>query len=125
MKPNLHEIRKTFRFEAAHFLPRLPETHPCSRIHGHSYEVTLIVRGELNPQYGWVMDFSEIKKIASIWIDRLDHRLLNETEGLENPTSEILAEWFYHGLKPALTALVQIVVCETCTSETRYPASTS
>ena len=39
------------------------------------------------------MDFADLKKVVDPIVDRLDHYLLNEIEGLENPTSEVLAMW--------------------------------
>src|SRR5688500_12723194 len=94
----LHEIRKTFSFEAAHRLPHLDSSHKCARLHGHSFRVTLVVRGELVKGLDWVMDFGEIKKAFSPILDQLDHRYLNEIPGLENPTSEVLARWIYRNL---------------------------
>ncbi len=66
------------------------------------------------------MDFDEIKKAFQPLYDQLDHRYLNDVQGLENPTSEILARWIWVRLKPTLPALTQIVVQETCTSGCIY-----
>lgn len=120
-KSPLHEVRKIFNFEAAHRLPKLAPTHKCSRLHGHSYKVTLIIRGELLPEMGWVMDFAEIKRIFSPILELLDHHYLNEVPGLENPTSEVLAHWIYNQLSNKLAGLHQVIIAETCTSETAYP----
>lgn len=35
-------ICRTYRFEAAHHLPMLPETHKCHRLHGHNYKVEMV-----------------------------------------------------------------------------------
>lgn len=115
------ELRKTLTFEAAHRLPNLPATHKCSRLHGHSFAMTLVVRGPLDSKNGWVMDYAEMKVAAQPIIDQLDHFYLNEIEGLANPTSEVLAQWIYQRLKPRLSALHQIIVGETCTTECSYP----
>ena len=117
----MFELRKTFTFEAAHKLPKMPSNHKCGRLHGHSYRVTVVVRGNLRSD-GLVMDFGEIKEIAKPFVDKLDHQFLNEIEGLENPSSEVLAKWFYDELKPVLPQLAQIIISETCTSECHYPA---
>ena len=114
------EIFKEFGFEAAHRLPNVPEGHKCARLHGHSFRVEVHVRGEVDPTLGWVMDFAEIKAASKPIIDRLDHHYLNEIEGLENPTSEVLARWIWARLKPTLPALDRIVVRETCTSGCVY-----
>ena len=56
------ELRKTFQFEAAHLLPRLPKSHKCRRLHGHSFKVEIVVAGECDPRLGWVMDYADISR---------------------------------------------------------------
>ncbi len=114
------ELRKTFQFEAAHLLPRLPRSHKCRRLHGHSFQVEVAVAGECDPKLGWLMDYAEIAEaFKSVW-DKLDHRYLNEISGLENPTSENIAGWIWQRLKPKLPLLTEIVVAETCQSACIY-----
>ena len=113
-------LSKTFRFEAAHRLPKVPEGHKCGRLHGHSYQVDVIIKGTPDPETGMVIDFGDITKAWEPLQLRLDHYYLNEIEGLENPTSEVLSEWIYRRLKPALPCLSAIYVHETCTSSARY-----
>lgn len=114
------ELRKTFQFEAAHLLPHLPETHKCRRLHGHSFKVEICVAGECDPKLGWLMDYAEISDAFKPCWEQLDHRYLNEIQGLENPTSENLAVWIWDRLKPKLPQLSEIVVAETCTSRCIY-----
>lgn len=114
------ELRKKFKFEAAHFLPELPQDHKCRRIHGHSFEVEVVVSGPYNESYGWVVDYGEITMVVKPLIDQLDHRLLNEISGLENPTSENIARWLWNQIKPKLPWLSEIIVAETCTSRCIY-----
>lgn len=104
------------RFEAAHKLPNVPPTHKCSRLHGHSYQVELHVTGPIDPHFGWVMDFAQIRAAFQPLHAQLDHYYLNDIEGLQNPTSELLAQWIWQRLKPALPLLSAIAVQETCTS---------
>ena len=114
------ELRKTFQFEAAHVLPRLPKTHKCRRLHGHSFKVDIVVAGECDPRLRWLMDYAEIsRRFRPIW-ERLDHRYLNEIPGLENPTSENIAVWIWERLKPMLPSLSEVVVAETCTARCVY-----
>lgn len=114
------ELRKTFQFEAAHRLPQLPADHKCARLHGHSFQVEVVVVGERDPRLGWVMDYAEITRaFHPVW-SRLDHYYLNEVEGLENPTSENLAVWIWERLRPRLPGLYEIVVAETCTARCVY-----
>lgn len=84
-------LRRTYTFEAAHRLPLVCEGHKCGRIHGHSYRVTVVVRGPVDPVAGWVCDFAEIDAVAKPVIARLDHTMLNDV--MPNPTSELLAAW--------------------------------
>jgi 6-pyruvoyltetrahydropterin/6-carboxytetrahydropterin synthase len=114
------ELRKTFQFEAAHLLPHLPKTHKCRRLHGHSFQVDIVVEGDCDPRLGWVMDYGEITRaFRGLW-EKLDHRYLNEVRGLENPTSENIAIWIWRRLKPRLPLLKEVVVAETCTARCVY-----
>ncbi len=115
------ELRKSVTFEAAHRLPHLPTDHKCSRLHGHSFRVTLVVRGPLEEQKGWLMDYADLKAVLYPVVDQLDHRYLNDIAGLENPTSEVIARWIYNKLKPTLKPLYQVIIGETCTTECTYP----
>ncbi len=114
------ELRKSFQFEAAHLLPHLPEDHKCRRLHGHSFSVELVIAGECDPKLGWLMDYAEVSKAFKPLWEQLDHRYLNEVEGLENPTSENIAKWIWDRLKPKLPLLSQILVAETCNSACIY-----
>ena len=114
------ELAKEFRFEAAHWLPGVPTGHKCGRLHGHSFVVEVMVRGPVDPQAGWVMDFAEMKAKFGPLEEQLDHRCLNEVAGLENSTSENIARWIWERLKPELPLLWQVTVHETCTSRCIY-----
>ena len=114
------EIWKEFTFEAAHLLPNVPEGHKCRRLHGHSYRVRVAVSGEPDPSLGWIVDFADIGTACEPIRGRLDHYYLNEIEGLENPTSEMLAKWIWDRLRPALPGLCRLEISETCTSGCAY-----
>ena len=114
------EIYREFTFEAAHRLPNVPDGHKCSRLHGHSYRVEVHITGTVGAETGWVRDFGEIKAAFKPLEDRLDHFFLNDIEGLENPTSEVLAKWIWDRLVVDLPDLSTIQVRETCTSGCIY-----
>lgn len=114
------EVFKEFTFEAAHRLPFAPENHKCARLHGHSFRVEVHVAGEIDRTAGWIMDFGDIKAAFEPLRAQLDHYYLNEIEGLENPTSEVLARWIWQRLQPVLPGLARIIVRETCTSGCVY-----
>lgn len=116
----MHEIFKEFTFEAAHRLPNLPADHKCSRLHGHSYRVILTVQGPLDADRGWVQDFGDLKDAWKPVEAQLDHYYLNDIPGLENPTSEVLAEWIWKRVTQPLPGLSAVTVRETCTSGCTY-----
>lgn len=113
-------VFREFGFEAAHRLPNVPEGHKCTRLHGHSFRVEVHVAGPVDPDLGWVVDFADIKAAFAPVHDALDHRYLNEVDGLENPTSENLAAWIWERLSGSGLALRRVVVRETCTSGCVY-----
>jgi 6-pyruvoyltetrahydropterin/6-carboxytetrahydropterin synthase len=113
------EIFREYSFEAAHRLPQVPDGHKCSRLHGHSYQVEVHVRGDIGAVTGWVMDFAEIDTAFRPLREQLDHGCLNDVPGLENPTSEILSRWIWDRLAGCLP-LSAIVVRETRASGCIY-----
>jgi 6-pyruvoyltetrahydropterin/6-carboxytetrahydropterin synthase len=120
MQSPVVELVKDFRFEAAHWLPNVPEGHKCRRMHGHSFRGEVAVRGEVDPRTGWLMDFADLKLAVDPVVARLDHYVLNEVEGLANPTSEMLAVWVWEQLAPVVPLLARITIEETCTSRCHY-----
>jgi 6-pyruvoyltetrahydropterin/6-carboxytetrahydropterin synthase len=114
------EIFKEFTFEAAHRLPHVPPGHKCARLHGHSFRVSIHVEAPVQPTSGWVQDFADLSCAMEPLLRRLDHYYLNDIEGLDNPTSEILARWIWDHLGDSLPDLSQVVVRETCTSGCVY-----
>ncbi|MGE5183485.1 MAG: 6-carboxytetrahydropterin synthase QueD [Acidobacteriota bacterium] len=113
-------LERSYRFEAAHFLPKVPAGHKCARMHGHSYLIEVAIEGEVDPGRGWVIDFADIDEAAMPLVRQLDHQILNEIDGLANPTSELLAAWWWQRLGKTLPGLVEICVSETPTSRCRY-----
>lgn len=108
-KPEPVEGRVRFGFEAAHFLPRLPDDHKCKRMHGHSFAVEVGVRdGSPEP--------AELREVY----DALDHRCLNEVAGLENPTSEHVCRWIWRALVARGVDVSVVSVAETCTARCDY-----
>ena len=114
------EISKTFGFESAHSLPNVPGGHKCARVHGHSFRCVVRVEGPVGDDTGWVMDFADLKAAVQPTIEALDHRYLNDIDGLENPTSEVVARWIWNRIADSLPGLAAIEVHETCTSACTY-----
>lgn len=113
-------LRRQYQIEAAHRLPALPSDHKCSRLHGHSFRIELVVVGELDSRLGWVIDYGEIDRLFQPTFLMIDHHYLNEVPGLENPTSEWLARWIFQRMKPILPGLKEVQVAETCTESCTY-----
>ena len=120
-RDNAHTWRK-FRFEAAHQLPNVPEGHQCGRMHGHGFEVIIHVNEELNDA-DLGTDFDLIGQCWEPIQSRLNNSCLNDIEGLENPTSEMLAAWIWKRLKPILGSLSWVTVYETATAGCHYDGS--
>ncbi|HEX7673878.1 MAG TPA: 6-carboxytetrahydropterin synthase QueD [Bdellovibrio sp.] len=116
------ELKQHFQIESARFLPHLPASHPCSRMHGHSFKIILTLVGDLDPKIGWVIDYNDIQAHMKPLIEKIDHRVLNEVEGLENPTSELLAKWIFDRASKNLPMLTRVSVAETPSTECSYPA---
>lgn len=95
-------ISRRYEIQSAHRLPHVPEGHKCGRMHGHTYEIEVSLRGRLDPTLGWVIDFSGVDVVVQEFVVKvLDHRTLNDIPGLENPTSELIAWWIWQRLSAA------------------------
>ena len=106
-------VYRTFRIHASRFLPNLDDNHICKRMHGHTFNITVYVNGEIDKKTGFVMDFYDIDTIFNKHIhSKVDHKVLNEVEGLDNPTSENLAKWIWDTLYPHLSILSKVTVSE-------------
>ena len=103
-------ITKEFRFDAAHFLPTAPKGHPNSRMHGHSFVAAVTLEGVPDPAKGWIRDFADVDAAVADLRARLDHHLLNEIKGLEQPTLERLARFIFDDLEAALPEIVSVIV---------------
>jgi 6-pyruvoyltetrahydropterin/6-carboxytetrahydropterin synthase len=111
---------RQFSFDSAHFLPNVPDGHKCKEIHGHTYRMVMYLEDNLHTDKGWVMDFGEIKELVAPIIDSIDHKLLNNIEGLENPTCELITVWLWNKIKPLIPILKKIELHETPNSGAIY-----
>jgi 6-pyruvoyltetrahydropterin/6-carboxytetrahydropterin synthase len=103
-------VYKEFFFEAAHFLPSAPPGHPNARVHGHSFRARVTVDGEPDESSGILLHFDELEQAIAQAREALDHRLLNEVEGLEAPTLERIAMWLWDRLHNRLPGLAEIEI---------------
>ena len=115
-------LHKEFVFDSSHRLPCVPDGHPCSNLHGHSFRLIIGITGEMDEKRGWLLDFRDLKKIVNKHvIDVLDHAHLNDY--IKNPTSEVIVEWIWNRLEEPINIksdgkvrLCEVKVYETPTS---------
>ncbi len=117
---SLTRIGRTYRFESAHRLPLVPDGHKCKNMHGHNYRIEVVVSGRLDAR-GFVADFAEIDADVMPLIKKVDHRVLNDVEGLENPTAEIIAAWFLQRIQGC--QLVRVYENDDCWAEVTSPGN--
>jgi 6-pyruvoyltetrahydropterin/6-carboxytetrahydropterin synthase len=103
-------IYKEFQFEAAHYLPSAPPGSPNARVHGHSFRARVSIDGMPGNDTGYVFHFDELADAMAEAQDALDHRLLNEVDGLEAPTLERIAIWLWNRLQNRVPGLAQIEI---------------
>ncbi len=97
-------------FDAAHFLPNVPDFHKCHRMHGHTYRVRLEVAGPVGEESGWIMDYTDLKYAWSILKAQLDHDCLNDV--MKNPTCELIAAWI--GERMPMVSRIELRETEHC-----------
>jgi len=103
-------LYKEFSFEAAHFLPSAPPGHPNARVHGHSFRVRVTLDGEPDATTGVVMHLDDVEAAVGDAREALDHRFLNDVEGLSQPTLERISIWLWDRLHNRLPGLAEIEV---------------
>ncbi|MEM0984810.1 MAG: 6-carboxytetrahydropterin synthase [Pseudomonadota bacterium] len=103
-------VTKAATFEAAHYMGHQDDSHPYKSIHGHSFRVEATVTGTVKAGEQWVEDFADLTTALEAVAARLDHKLLNEIEGLEVPTLERLCVWVANVLLSRVRGLKSVEV---------------
>ena len=106
----MYELSKRFLFDAAHTLHRKIDSESSLRIHGHSYQADVTLRGLPNPVTGMIMDVGDLERELEAVRDALDHRFLDEITDLGPATMENLCRWIWLKLEPGLPALWKVSV---------------
>ncbi|NUM54797.1 MAG: 6-carboxytetrahydropterin synthase [Candidatus Hydrogenedentes bacterium] len=88
------ELIKTFQFEAAHARG--------GKLHGHSYVVDIKCAGDCDDQLGWLVDYGEITDAFDPIYRALDHRRLEDVDGLTESSLAGVERW----LTARLTGLI-------------------
>ena len=109
----MYKISKEFAFSASHALLGLPENHPCTRLHGHNYVVTIHLKREKLNENGFVVDYNDLKPIKEYIDNNIDHRHLNDIMAPLNSSAENLAKMLYDIFKPNFPELYAVEVSET------------
>jgi 6-pyruvoyltetrahydropterin/6-carboxytetrahydropterin synthase len=117
----MYKISKQFSFSASHILDGLPQEHPCSRLHGHNYVITVHLRAEQLNSVGFVKDYRELNNVKRYIDEKLDHRHLNDILPF-NPTAENMAKYLYDVFKADIPELYAVEVSETPKTTAVYEA---
>ena len=90
-------------FDVAHFLRGYQGK--CEKLHGHRFNVAILVETATLDDVGMSVDFTLLKKHFKEVVGRFDHVNLNETAPFDvvNPTSENLAAYFFQSMKPLIS----------------------
>lgn len=91
----MYAIRKRFSFSASHVIGGLPASHPCARLHGHNYDVEVVLEAADLDAVGFVRDYRELSALKSFLDERVDHRHLNDVLGHDRTTAEVIAKWLF------------------------------
>jgi 6-pyruvoyltetrahydropterin/6-carboxytetrahydropterin synthase len=105
-----YELTQRFFFEAAHTLDRAHEVDSSRRIHGHTYLARVTVGGMPDPATGMVVDLAELRAAIERTRSRLDHRLLDDVDGLGPATLENLCTFIHRSLAAPAWRVVSVEV---------------
>lgn len=116
----MYTIRKEFHFSASHILNGLNDGHPCGRLHGHNYKVTVELKSDTLDSTSFVQDYGDLNPIKNYIDGKLDHQHLNNVWPGMQPSAENIAQKLFQSFKPAFPMLNAIEVCETPKTVARY-----
>ena len=106
-------LTRKYTFQAARKLTKIAPGHICANLHGHTFKITIKIEGPLNKENDFVIDFFDIDKIFNHSVfDCLDHKCLNDIDGLDSPTTENLSIWIWNHLVKDLPLLIEVSVFE-------------
>lgn len=110
------ELMRRYTYEAAHWLPMVPEDHKCHRMHGHSYTVEVIIAGPVQDD-GMLLDYADIDNAVNPFVRQLDHHTINDV--IPNSTAELQCKWFWDNLVDVLP-LSAVTIHETARASCTY-----
>jgi 6-pyruvoyltetrahydropterin/6-carboxytetrahydropterin synthase len=104
------QISYRFGFDAAHHFPDYPAGHPYHGVHGHSFQAEVAIRGTPDPATGFIADLGQVERACLEARAQLDHKVLNEIDGLARPSLENLCLWLWKRLSPAFSGLARVTI---------------
>ena len=98
----MYEVYVAAGFEAAHRL--VGDFGPASRMHGHTYRMEAVLRGQRLQDDGTLYDIGELRQAVDDLANSLNYRDLNEVPGLAdvNTTAEAVADYCWERLAAPL-----------------------
>jgi 6-pyruvoyltetrahydropterin/6-carboxytetrahydropterin synthase len=98
----VYEVYVAAQFEAAHRL--LGDFGPATRLHGHTYRIEVLVRGERLKDDGSLYDVGRLREVVGELAASLNFRDLNDVPDLAdvNTTAEMVARYCWDRLAPCL-----------------------
>lgn len=109
----MYIITKRFTFSASHLIGGLPAQHPCARLHGHNYEVEVVLQASELDSVGFVRDYRDLSALKEFIDQNLDHRNLNEVLGHDQTTSEVITKWLYDWCSARWPEVAAVRISET------------
>lgn len=110
----MYTISKEFHVCSSHVLEGLPAGHPCGRLHGHNYVITVELEGDALDEHGFVLDYGALTAGFGKWLEGvMDHRHLNDVFTFQ-PSAENLAAHLYRiGVSVFALPIARVGVSET------------
>ncbi len=111
-------------FASAHFLRNYHGD--CARLHGHNWQVEVLIESEVLNVAGMTIDFRDVKKQTKAIIKRFDHRYLNDIPPFDevNPTAENIAQYFFKEVGKLINnqdvRVCEVVIWETPRASVAY-----
>ena len=115
----MYTIRKEFEFSASHQLIGLKEGHPCMRVHGHNYKVTVECKNAVLNKDGFIIDYRKLDPIKNFINNALDHQHLNDVFNFQ-PSAENMAKYLYEVFSEMVWQVSAVEVSETDKTNARY-----
>jgi len=96
----MYQLKVKSHIDAAHYIKDYKGK--CQRMHGHRWEIEIVLEGSDLNEMNMLVDFSVVKDSLKHVLENLDHYVLNEQLGEPNVTAEFLSKWLYDQMQRRL-----------------------